>query len=80
MIDSGKFDVNDKDRGGATALHRTAASLLSHSDEVSLLIKSGADITMKNNKGDTALDLVLKEPSNREVVQVLEDASANDEK
>ena len=80
MIDSGKFDVNDKDRGGATALHRTAASLLSPSDEVSLLIKSGADITMKNNKGDTALDLVLKEPSNREVVQVLEDASANDEK
>jgi ankyrin repeat protein len=85
LIDSGKFDVNDLDDGGATALHCVAprihgADALSRSEVVRLLINSGADITKKNNGGETALDLALKVPGNQEMVQLLEDAAGNKEK
>jgi ankyrin repeat protein len=80
---SEKVDVNAKDVKGNTPLHNAVnygclevARLLMDSS----LIKSGADITKKNNRGETAMDLALKRHDKWEVVQVLEDAAATNEK
>jgi len=47
------FDINRKDENGDTLLHK-----VNNYDMVSVLLNYGADQSIKNNKGDTPLDIV----------------------
>jgi len=52
-----KADVNSKDDGGQTALHRAANK---NRAVIQLLLEHKADIDSKENDGQTAIDLAVK--------------------
>ena len=52
-------DINKQDKYGRTALHYATVQVLS--DIVKYLIKAGADRTVKDKRGDTALEYALRE-------------------
>ncbi len=65
--------VNCKDVTGNTPLHIAAQN--GHADFVRLLLESGADKTIKNNFGKTALD-IAKEKSYQAIIDLLQSKSA----
>ncbi|MEL7406476.1 MAG: ankyrin repeat domain-containing protein, partial [Cyanobacteria bacterium J06558_2] len=69
-------DINIKNNEGKTALI-CAAQDKDNLEDVKLLIKFGADINIKDHDGNTALSLA-KEAGNHKIIQLLEEADAND--
>jgi ankyrin repeat protein len=75
-------DINSKDSYGDTALSNAVSShysdkeyegLAKHDlDNVKLLLELGADVTIANDKGKTALD-IAKENKDKEVIKLLEE-------
>ena len=57
-----------KIKGGVTAL--MFAVEYNHLDIVRALIEAGANLDLKNNKGETALDIAIKE-DNKEIIDIL---------
>lgn len=55
-----KVNVNHKDKHGYTALHYAAAIDFGDTEIVDMLLKAGADGTLKNLDGNTPLDLAIK--------------------
>lgn len=70
LIENRKVNVNSKDDDGWTALMR--ASWRGYSEIVKYLVEKGADINIKNYKGETALDLA----DNEEIKEVLRKTGA----
>ncbi|HZH28544.1 MAG TPA: AAA family ATPase [Azospirillaceae bacterium] len=57
LIDRGRVNIDQRDPSGWTALMYAAAG--GHADAVNALIQRGADRTLRNNRGQTAVDLGL---------------------
>jgi ankyrin repeat protein/8-oxo-dGTP pyrophosphatase MutT (NUDIX family) len=62
-------NINYQDEDGYTAL--MLAARWSRLDSIRFLIKNGADATIKNSKGMTALDYAKKEKGNEQVIRLL---------
>mmetsp|Transcript_9911 Transcript_9911/g.27070 ORF Transcript_9911/g.27070 Transcript_9911/m.27070 type:complete len:605 (-) Transcript_9911:182-1996(-) len=60
ILDSGRYDINAQDRRGNTLLHHLCegASEDDSSGYGTLLRSYGADFTIKNNRGETALECI----------------------
>ena len=72
-------NVNAQDNDGYTALHEAASQ--GKTEIVKLLIEKGADVNAKNKYGKTPLAEALRhEPDNREVIETLLKAGANNPK
>lgn len=71
------FDINAKDQDGNTPLHK--ACLAGRVEVVKMLLLSGVNRSLTNNKGQTPLDLVSmeKEKAMRSLVALLRDDQAN---
>ena len=54
LLEQHDADVNVKSRDGGTALH--AAAFLGRAETVKLLLEKGADITLRDNMGSTAIN------------------------
>ena len=63
-----KADVNKTDKYGESALMR--ASWFGEEKSLALLLQAGADVSLKNNKGKTALDMA-KHKNNARIVKLL---------
>ena len=63
-----KADVNKTDKYGESALMR--ASWFGEEKSLALLLQAGADASLKNNKGKTALDMA-KHKNNARIVKLL---------
>ena len=72
--------VNAVNTNGWTALmHAVDSSPYENPNFVRQLLRFGADTTMKNNEGDTALDIATKK-SYRETMHLLETHATNQRK
>ena len=69
----GAQSVNAQDINGDTALHRAAEA--GHLEVVRVLLEFGADLSIKNNKGETPLDMA-RENKHSDVVEVLQQATS----
>lgn len=79
LIKSG-VQVNAVNTNGWTALmHAVDSSPYENPNFVRQLLRFGADTTMKNNEGDTALDIATKK-SYRETMHLLETHATNQRK
>lgn len=67
-------DVNARDNAGWTPLHCAVADLHCTQDVIMLLLKFGADPTVKNNKGELAMDYATTRPIKHWITQGIEDA------
>ncbi len=69
-------DVNARDDAGSTPLHQAAA--FGRLDAVQLLLKHGADPTLRNQEGDTPLDraVKMKLPNQEKLIETLKAAQA----
>ncbi len=64
-----KVNVNTQDREGMTPLHYTTANG-SYPEIIQILLSQGADRTLMNNNGKTALD-IAKEMGNKKMITIL---------
>jgi len=55
LISTLRVDVNARDKEGDTALHDAAR--FGHAEVVRLLVAGGADLSIRNNAGFTALEV-----------------------
>ena len=58
LIDTKQIDINAKDKTGETALHR--ATWQNNREVVELLIRNGADLTIKNDYDQRAYDIATR--------------------
>lgn len=70
LLLSGHFNINEQDVEGLTPLHYAVA--FEQADCVRLLLEQGADSTLKDNEGDTAVDYA-QEAENDEIIRLLQD-------
>ncbi|XP_052782421.1 ankyrin repeat domain-containing protein 42-like isoform X1 [Mya arenaria] len=68
LIEKGISNINEQDEKGSTAAHKAAAQ--GHVHILQWLMESGADLTLRNTQGRTALD-VARKYSNRTCVKML---------
>lgn len=72
-------DVNEPDNEGNTLLHKVAAIDCNYSQETAknlykkskLLLEKGADVSLTNNKDETAMDLAVKDNLKGKLVELL---------
>lgn len=66
-------NINAQDNEGLTPLMRT----MGYPDTTELFIEAGADVSIKDKKGRTALDHAMKiDTFRKEILQILRDAGA----
>lgn len=63
--------ISDQDEDGNTALMRSCAE--NKESNVLFLYEKGADFDLKNNKGESALDILIKRPELSNVLQALKE-------
>ncbi|CAA0125589.1 Uncharacterised protein [BD1-7 clade bacterium] len=70
LLASDKFDIEEKDSNGFTALHAAAASLLT--DIVKILIEKGADVNSIDAWGNPPIQRALgNKPESSEIIEIL---------
>jgi ankyrin repeat protein len=70
LIESGEFDLEDKDNNGFTALHAASSSLLP--DIVKKLIENGADVNSIDGWGNPPIQRALgNKPENSSIIDIL---------
>ncbi|KAJ3499726.1 hypothetical protein NLG97_g98 [Lecanicillium saksenae] len=71
LLSKGSTDVNAKDKYGASPLHCVKYENKKAPNVIKLLIERGADISAKNNQGQTALHLACSEPCLRSFIALV---------
>lgn len=79
---SNGIDINIKDNQGVTALILVSQRVIileNHIKVVKLLISQGVDVNARDDEGNTALKYALKNPENKNFIEILRTAGAKAE-